>query len=41
MDAYVKRFYEKVLDCYDLVAEHVLVDVYLHSMIENYRIYLQ
>lgn len=37
---YVKRFYEKALDCSDLVTDEVLVDVSLHCMMEEYQIFL-
>lgn len=39
LDAYVKRFYEKELDFYDPAVEDVLVDVSLHGMIKDYKIY--
>lgn len=32
LDVYLRRFHEKVLDCYDLVKEKVLVNVCLHGM---------
>lgn len=31
MDAYVKQFHEKELDCCDLVTKDVLLDVCLHG----------
>lgn len=40
LDAYVKRFHEKAMDCCDPVTEDALVDVCLHSVIEGYQIYL-
>lgn len=39
LEAYVKRFHEKALDCCDLVTEDVMGDIYLHAIIEDYRIY--
>lgn len=39
LDVYVKRFNEKALDGYDPVAKDVLVDIFLHKMIEDYQIY--
>lgn len=35
----MKRFHEKILYCYNLVADDVFVDVRLHDMIEDYKIY--
>lgn len=40
-DACVKSFHEKVLDCYDAVAENMLVDVCLHEVVEDYLTYLE
>lgn len=40
MDAYVKHFHERALDCCDLVAEDVLVDICLHGMREDYHVHL-
>lgn len=37
----MKRFHEKALDCYDPVADDVFVDVRLHGIVEDYRIYLE
>lgn len=33
LDAYVRRFHDKALVCCNPMAEHMLVDVYLHGMI--------
>lgn len=33
MDAYMKRFHEKALDCCGIVAKDFLVDVFFHRMI--------
>lgn len=41
LDAYVKRFRERVLDCSDAVDEETLVDVCLHGMVNKYRVYLE
>lgn len=40
LDAYMKRFHKKTLNCDNLVAEDVLVNVCLEGMIEDYWIYL-
>lgn len=34
LELYVKRFHEKVLDCYDAIAEKVLVEICLDGMME-------
>lgn len=39
MDTYVKRFHEKAMACYNSMVEDVLVEVGLHGVIEDYRIY--
>lgn len=39
-DAYVRRFYERALNCCVLVAEDVLVNVCLHDMMKEYLIHL-
>lgn len=41
MNAYVTKFNEKELDSYNPVAKNILVDICLHGMIEDYRIYLK
>lgn len=41
LDIYVKRFHKRALDCYDLVDEEVLVNVCLHDMRKEYRIFLE
>lgn len=41
LDAYVKMLHETNLDCCNLVAEDVLVDVCLYGLIEDYRIYME
>lgn len=41
LDMYVKRFHEKALDYYDPVAKEVLVNVCLHGVFEEYRIFLE
>lgn len=38
---HVKEFHKKVLGCCDLVTEEVLIDVCLHGMMEEYRIFLE
>lgn len=38
-DIYVRRFHENALDCYDQVAKQMLVDIHLHSMMEEYWIF--
>lgn len=38
LDAYVRRFYKRDLDYCVPNVEEVVVDVYLHSMMEEYRI---
>lgn len=38
---YVRRFYEKALDCCDLVEEEKPVNVCLHGMMEVYKIFLE
>lgn len=37
---HVRRFHERVRDCYDLVAKEVLVDVFFHGIVE-YIIFLK
>lgn len=41
LDLYVKRFHNKALDCINLVDEEVLVNVCLHGMNEEYRVFLE
>lgn len=41
LDACVKRFHEKVLNCCDLAAEKVLVDVGFHDITEEYQSFLE
>lgn len=38
LDAYIRRFCDRALDCCDLIEEKMLVDVYLLGMIEEYSI---
>lgn len=37
LDGYMKRFHEKVLDCYYPITVNVPMDVYLHGIIEDYQ----
>lgn len=39
LDLYVKRFHEKRLDCCNQIDEEVIVDLYLHDMNEEYRVF--
>lgn len=39
--AHMRGFDVKALDCYDPIVEYVVVDIFLHGMIKNYRIYLE
>lgn len=41
LDLYVKRFHDKALDCIDPVEEEILVDVCLHGMNDEYRVFLE
>lgn len=41
LDAYVICFRESAFNCYDPVAEDVLVDICLHGVIEDYPVYLK
>lgn len=41
MDAYMNRFHEKALYCCNPVAEDLVVEVCVHGMIEDCRIYLE
>lgn len=41
LDVYVKRFCERALDCNDAVDKETLVDVCLHEMVSEYRVYLE
>lgn len=41
LDVYVKKFYQRTMDCSDPVVEEVLVDVCLHGMLEGYRAFLE
>lgn len=41
LDVSIKHFHEKALGCCDPVVEHVLVEVYLQIMIEDYRVYVE
>lgn len=41
LDTYMKRFYNKALDYCDLVEERILVDVCLHYMLEECRIFFE
>lgn len=41
LDMYVRRLHERALDYYDLVAGEVLVEVCLHSMMEEYSLFLE
>lgn len=41
LDLYFKRFRGKELDCSDPVDEQVLVNVYLHSMDNEYRVFVE
>lgn len=41
LDIYVKRSRDKALDYYDPVKERMLVDICLHGMLEEYRIFLE
>lgn len=41
LDLNVKRFHEKTLDCVDPVNEEVLVNVCLHGMNDEYRVFLE
>lgn len=38
---YVKRFHDTTLDRRDLVDEEVLVNVYLHGMTNEHRVFLE
>lgn len=40
-DLYVKRFHDKALDYVDLVDEEVLVNMCLHGMNDEYRVFLE
>lgn len=41
LDAYVKCFHEGPVDCYNLIAEEVLVEVRLHGMIKDYFVHFE
>lgn len=41
LNAYVMRFHERALDCCNLMAEEVIVDVCFHGMLEEYCIFLE
>lgn len=41
LDVYMRRFHEKALDCCNIVDEEVLVNVCVHSMREEYNIFLE
>lgn len=41
MDLFVKRFQETVLDCCDTIDEETMVDVCLHDMANEYRVFLE
>lgn len=41
MDLYVKRFHERVMDSCDPINEEVLVNVFLHCMVEEYHTFLR
>lgn len=41
LDVYVKRFRKRALDCSDAVDKETLVDVCLHGMVNEYRVYLE
>lgn len=41
LDLYVKRFHDRALDCVDPVDEEVLVNVCLHGMNDEYRVFLE
>lgn len=41
LDVSVKRFRDQALGCYDLVEERMRVNICLHSMLEEYRIFLE
>lgn len=40
-DMYVKRFYDKTLDCCDPMEGRLLVHMFLHSRLEEYRMFLE
>lgn len=40
-DLYVKRVHEKILDCSDPIDEEFLVNVFLHDMDNEYRVFLE
>lgn len=41
LDVYVKRFREKALDCWDPMDEEMLLDVSLHRMAKDYKVFLE
>lgn len=41
LDLYVKRFRERALGCSDAVDEETLMDVCLHGIANEYRVYLE
>lgn len=41
LNLYVKKFHDKALDCVDPVDEEVLVNVGLHGMKNEYRVFLE
>lgn len=41
LDPYVKRFHDKALDCVNPVDEEVLVNMCLHGMNDEYRVFLE
>lgn len=41
LDLYVRRFHEKALGYYDSVDEEVLVNVCLHGILNEYRLFLK
>lgn len=41
LDLCVKRFHEKALDCCGLIEEEVLVNVCLHGINDEYRVFLE
>lgn len=41
LDLYVKRFHKISLDCYDPVNKEVLLNICLHDMNDEYRVFLE
>lgn len=41
LDAYIRGFHERALNCCDLVAKEVFVDICLYCMLEEYMSFLK